>query len=56
MAEPLAVSCADTRTVCLRPYSQLIDRMLEEGGEPDGFTVAAVSSRKSLRSYLKRGL
>ena len=36
--------------------AQLIDRMLEEGVEPDGFTVAAVSSRKSLRSYLKRGL
>jgi hypothetical protein len=36
--------------------AQLIDRMLEEGVQPDGFTVAAVSARKSLRSYLKRGL
>jgi pentatricopeptide repeat protein len=35
---------------------QLIDRMLEEGVQPDGFTVAAVSARKSLRSYLKRGM
>jgi pentatricopeptide repeat protein len=35
---------------------QLIDRMLDEGVQPDSFTVAAVSSRKSLRSYLRRGL
>jgi pentatricopeptide repeat protein len=35
---------------------QLIDRMLEEGVQPDAFTVAAVANRKSLRSYLKRGL
>ena len=39
-----------------RPCLQLIDRMLEEGVQPDAFTVAAVSGRKSLRSYLKRGL
>ena len=37
-------------------FAQLIDRMLEEGVQPDAFTVAAVSGRKSLRSYLKRGL
>jgi pentatricopeptide repeat protein len=35
---------------------QLIDRMLEEGVQPDAFTAAAVGNRKSLRSYLKRGL
>jgi pentatricopeptide repeat protein len=35
---------------------QLIDRMLSEGVQPDGYTVAAVSSRKSLRTYLKRAL
>jgi pentatricopeptide repeat protein len=35
---------------------QLIDRLLEEGVQPDAFTLAAVASRKSLRSYLKRGL
>ena len=35
---------------------QLIDRMVEEGVEPNAFTLAAVSTRKSLRSYLKRGL
>lgn len=45
-------ACAPA-AVCL---AQLIDRMLEEGVQPDGFTVAAVSARKSLRSYLKRGL
>ena len=36
--------------------TQLIDRMLEEGVQPDAFTMAAVSGRKSLRSYMKRGL
>jgi hypothetical protein len=49
-----------TLRVCVFAFSffaaQLIDRMLEEGVQPDGFTVAAVSARKSLRSYLKRGL
>ena len=40
----------------LTRLAQLIDRMLEEGVQPDAFTVAAVSGRKSLRSYLKRGL
>ena len=35
---------------------QLIDRMVEEGVEPNAFTLAAVSTRKSLRSYLKRGI
>ena len=37
-------------------FSQLIDRMLEEGVQPDAFVVSAVAGRKSLRSYLKRGL
>jgi len=30
--------------------------MASEGVEPDAFTVAAVASRKSLRSYLKRAV
>ena len=34
----------------------LIDRMLEEGVRPDAFTAAAVAGRKSLRSYLRRGM
>lgn len=46
--------CGSRVVCCLR--AQLIDRMLEEGVQPDAFTVAAVSGRKSLRSYLKRGL
>ena len=33
---------------------QLIDRMEQEGVEPNNWTANAVSSRKSLRHYLKR--
>jgi hypothetical protein len=38
------------------PAAQLIDRMLSEDVQPDFYTIAAVSSRKSLRTYLKRSL
>ena len=37
-----------------RTLPQLIDRMEDEGVEPNNWTSSAVSSRKSLRHYLKR--
>lgn len=32
----------------------VIDRMADDGVEPDEFTVAAVARKRSLRSYLRK--
>lgn len=48
----LLEACA--RTNDLERGIQIIERMADQGVEPDAFTLEAVKQRKSLRSHLKK--